>query len=450
MIEQFGNANVITVTNEDGQALAGAKILIGQKLGNPFQGNFLTTNAQGKVAAPEAWTDTQPVTVHAPGYVRLTHFGRRSAMLGFQLRKATKEPSLELNGVTNGHEVKNSDGQADFGLVISALTRNDVLAFDLNKVISNKMDIIKVMGQELPVPSNVTLPKQRENYILPITIDKPGYRLYFGEKGTQRVFAAKARFPFKKVVNELRANKKFYELINEFDLLGGIVRDVSISATKTRLDLDVAELSFTETRSIKAPDVSNNEVLISLATADMNGWLVPTDVKRLTSNETRKMSVLTGQTPYSVSVLKRADEFEGSEGTDRLSAVILPFKNGVNPQFLDLIRNPRVASNGEVQIQKPKPVLNVNELATYAIYSDVREIPAGGDVKIPFLVRLWEVYAPEWVDTLSMPVWPEGTPEPAKKRWEVTYIGSQTRNSAELGQPTIDAATHVTHSSVDF
>lgn len=439
----------ITVLGESGQPLAGAKILIGSGLNEPFAGNFLTTDAKGQIMRPNAWTSAQAITVQAGGHVRVTHFGRSPGGATFRLRAQSKVPTLEISGITTGHTVRDGDGQVDFGLVMSALTRNDILAFDLTKVISNRFDTLSIMGQRLDIPSNIALPRQRENYILPIRLEKPVYRLSFAEQKVERVFAAQGRFPLKAVVDELRRGTPFHELINQFSLIGGVVRDIQIR-NGGRIDLPVNETTFSTRRELRAPALGAQEVMVSLSVADLNGWLVPTDVKRLSSNETRALGVMNGATNLALGVLKNVSEFEGPS-VDRVSATILPFTNGLRPDFLPLIRDPEVISDSEIRFDRPgQAPSQVNQLGTVAIYSEVKEIPIGNGSSLPHLARLWEVYAPAWVDRMNLPVWPEGTPKPLKKRWEVAYIGSQTKQTAELGQNLIDAATHVTHSSKDF
>lgn len=435
------------VVDANNRPLAGAKILVGDALNSPIPNNFLTTDSTGQVRMPEGWTTPLPVTVEAAGHVRLTHLERRPGGGILRLRKPAQVPTVEMNGRTTGHAIKDYDGYMDFGLVISGLKRNDILAFDIGKVISAQVDTISVMGQSLDVPSNIALPRQRESYILPITIDKPQFRLSFADAGEQVVFAARGRFPFKKVIDEVRARKKFYELINHFDIQGGVVRQI---AARAGYELPVNELNFTTKRTFKAPSIRSSEVLIGLAAAEMNGVMIPTDVKKIESKQSMAMSVEGSSPALAIGVLKNASEFEGGTGgADRLSAVLLPFGSGVAPQFLDLIANPRFVSD-EVQMTRPRALNGVHELATLAIFSDVREIPMGSNGSLPFLIHKWEVYAPSWVEKMDLPQWPLATPQPTKKRWEVTFIGSQLKEAAELGQPVIDAATHVTHSSLDF
>lgn len=296
----------------------------------------------------------------------------------------------------------------------------------------------------------MALPRQRESYILPIRLEKPSYRLSFAKEGVQRVFAAQGRFPFKSVVDDARKGVPFYDLINHFSIMGGVVRDLQIKGPG-KVDLPVNELKFATRRNFKAPALGGNEVMISMAVADLNGWLVPTDVKKLGSNESRALSVMNDGNILALGVLKKSDEFEGA-GMDRLSAVLSPFTtSGFTPQFLSLIPDPQVLSSGDLRFTRPSQApSSVNALATIAIYSEIKEIPTNNGKTIPFLSRLWEVQAPRWVDGMNLPTWPEGTPKPLKKRWEVAYIGSQSKQNVELGQAVIDAATHVTHSSKDF
>lgn len=435
---------VLTVTDEIGTPLAGAKILIGTANNMPFAGNFLVTDANGQVEVSEAWITAEPVTAQAKGFVRLTHMAQEPRSMTLRLRRATVKPALELTGVTNGHPVQDRDGFVDFGLVISAMNRADSLAFDLNRIVSSEMDVISVMGQTVEIPSNITLPRQKESYILPITLEKPAYRMYFSETGVHRVFAARGRFPFKQVIDEVRAKKPFYELINHFTITGGSVKDVNVRTNKTRVDFNVNELKFTDKRAVRAPSLPSGQVFIAAAVADMNGYMVPTDFKRLTSGQRVSLALLPQQTYMMVGLLKNGNEFEGA-GTDRLSSVVVPFTDGLQPVPLNLIEDPKVASDGDLLIKRPPAQNGVHELATYGLLSEIRE---EGKVKTPY--RLWEVYAPGFAGVLDLPEWPEGTPLPAKKRWEATYIGSLTHQQAELGAPVVDAATHITHSSVDF
>lgn len=443
----------VLVVNESGAAITGAQVLIGEALNTPFTGNFLVSGGDGMVPQPAGWTMTAAVTAQASGYVRTTYFARApGGCLTMVLRKTAQTPSFKLSGETKDTTVVSNDGYADFGLVISALTRSDLLAFDISKVISAQMDTISALGQKIEIPSNITLPRQTESYVLPITLDKPSYRLYFGEKGSQKIYAAKGRFPFQSTIDKVRNRKKFYELLNDFTIMSGVVRDLPVADGQ---NLPVNEIAFTGKRAFKAPALGSGEILIALAAFDVKGAMMPTDVKRIEANETRNLTINSAAPAIAIGVLKNETEFEsGSGGTDRLSAVILPFNSTLSPSFIPLIPNPRLV-NGELFVTRPGPLTGIHELATLAILSDVKSVQVGSTT-LPFLIHQWEAYAPQWVDHMTFPQWPSArtdesaAPAGAKKRWEVTFIGSQLKDTAEMGQPVIDAATHVTHSSLDF
>ncbi|MNY51705.1 hypothetical protein D3C86_1873200 [compost metagenome] len=73
-----------------------------------------------------------------------------------------------------------------------------------------------------------------------------------------------------------------------------------------------------------------------------------------------------------------------------------------------------------------------------------------GSAKVKLMTPLWDVYAGSWVETMKLPQWPGETPVTGKKRWEVNFVGSQTASQSAVGPAMIEAATHVTHSSVTF
>lgn len=349
--------------------------------------------------------------------------------------------------MTTGHRVQNGDGQVDFGLVMAALSRMDILSFNLNKVISAQVDKFDVLGFKMELPSNIAVPKQRESYTLPVNLEKPQYRLFFPRNDTYRVFAAQGRFPLKKVVDGFRAGKKVYELVNEFSITGGVVRDVAMNGN-TITDFPVNELAFTTKKTFKATGVANTEVLIALALADMNGYMIPTDFKRLTGSQAVPLSTYAGAPNLAAAVLKNAEEFEGP-GIDRISVVMVPFNGTVAPQMLPLIPSPRLSATG-LEMTRPRALDGVAELATMAMLSDIQEMPSGSGT-LPFLVNMWEVYSPEWVSGMNLPQWPGSPVQGKKKKWEVTFLGSkQLKVPAELGQAVIDASTHFTHSSLDF
>ncbi len=132
----------ITITTIEGQAIPGAQILIGEALDAPFSGNFLTTDANGQIEIPAGWTMETAVTVQAPGFLRTTYWAQTPGALTLKLRPMTTQAQHEVRGNTQGLPIQDKDGFVDFGLVMPAFSKIDMLSFDIDKVISPQSDRI--------------------------------------------------------------------------------------------------------------------------------------------------------------------------------------------------------------------------------------------------------------------------------------------------------------------
>lgn len=440
-------ANYITVKTLEDQPIAGAQILIGDALDNPFKGNFLTTNKDGQVQIPSDWSSVESVTISAPGFVRSTYFAQNPGSLTIKLRKPSTKTQHEVRGVTQGLPIVDKDGWVDFGLVMPALTKFDLLAFDINTVISPQFDKTSAMGQDINIPSNISLPKQAERYSLfTITLDKPIYRIYYGQPGVNRVFAARGRFPFKSTVDAVRGGSEFYDLINDFKINGGAIRDIDIKSTQTVLDMPTQELNFADPKGVTTPTVRGDELFLAVGLAHQSGYLIPTDVKKATQSTKLNINTLPGAQQYLLGVVKKSADMK--TGGDRMSTTLIPLTSGVTPAMLPLIPDPTV-SGDEVLMPKFSSITGVNPIATYSILSREEEV-VQGSAKVKIFVPQWEVYAQNWLERMKVPQWPNELPSSGKKRWEVNFVGSQTASQSDLGPAIIDSATHVTHSSVTF
>lgn len=441
----------LRIVGADLEALPGAKVLIGSELDHPFAGNFLVADAAGYIELPSGWTEAAAVTIEAPGYIRATYFGQTPGDRTYRLRKknAAITQQFEVTGLTTGHNIVEKDGYVDFSMVIPALTRNDFLSFGMDTVISPQADIMSILGQDTEVPSNFTFPKQKENYFLPVTIEKPVYRVYLPEGGAQKVFAARGRFPFKSTVDKLRKDAKIQDVVNDFTLMGGGVKDLMISGPRTKVDIGVKEFDFKHKISVAAPSFAGDETLLVVGVAHMNEYMIPTDVKNFKSGE-KKHIVALDATASVFSVLKKTKDIESDEpGSDRLSAALVPAAGGAAPALLPILGDPALAGNGDLLLPKMNSIRGVNPLATYAVISQIRDGSQGKE-KIEVYDKYWEMYAPRWAEVVSLPQWPEGQHLPGKKLWEVTLIGGSNVSDVDLGPAMVNNASHVTHSSLEF
>ena len=441
--------NQITVKTLDDQAIAGAQILIGDALNSPFEGNLLTTNSAGQINIPAAWSEALPVTIAAPGFVRVTYMNIEPGSLNVKLRKMNTVNQYQVKGTALGLPIQNGDDQIDFGLVMPAFTKMQLFSFNIDSIVSSQSDMISAMGQDIPIPANLSLPKQSEKYaFFTINLDKPAYRVYFGQPGIQRIFIAKGRLPFKSTMDSLRGGKQFWELINSIKISGGAVRDLNITGKQMSLDLPTNELNFTDAKNITAPQFRGDEALMAAAITNQSGYLIPTDVKRLSAGQKVSLNALGGSPSSALVVLKKSEDW--TSGADRVSTAMMPFAANSTPQVLPLIGNPTISGNGyELTFPQFSTVDGVNPIGTLSVLSVEVEVQQGPD-KVKLMNPTWEVYAEKWATNLKVPNFPGDRFGNGKKRWEVNFLGSQTASQAAPGAAMIESATHVTHSSATF
>ena len=443
-----GETHVLRVLNTEGAAVAGATVVVGTAVNAPFEGNQFVTAADGTFTVPADWNSAEMVTIQAPGYVRSTYLGQMPAGQSLTIRKQFSEPKYELSGKGTGFQVKDKDGLVDYALMIQPLGRKELFMFDLSMVISSEMDEIEVMGQQVLVPANISLPKQKESYILPVTIEKPRYHIPFYEAGEKTVYTIKGQFPFKKVIDEMRDNKKFFELINYFTLQGGSIKKVNITKTKEVVDLPVNELKFDQSRTVKVPNYNANEYIIALPGSQYQGQLYPTDVKRVESGATVKMTTAAGSEPLLLLVLK--DSREAAVGTGSLSTALVPFTNGVAPTLLPIVGAPKITGLLKVEIPTLRKTVSVQEHGTFAVLSTV-VVKQVGSFGYEIVTPQWDVYGHEWVSGFQLPELADNPRLNGTKRWEVSLIGgTETRNPVVLGPTVFEQATHASHSFLDF
>jgi len=442
------NASVITVLSADNQPLAGAQVLIGDAEGTPFTGNFLTADSDGQVALPAQWTTAQSVTVAATGYVRTTYLEQQPGPLVFNLNKQPQTTQYEVTGSAQDLPIANNDGFIDLALNLPGLSKQDMMIFDLSNIISSQNDSISTLGQTLPIPSNISLPNQSEKYLfLKVTLNKPVFRVYYTQPGMNRLYAVRARFPFKTVVDALRGGSNFLDILNTFTLSGGVARDVTIAGAKTQQDMPMTELNFTDKKTVAGPTLGSDEAFMVIGAFQQDGYMMPSDVKRLTSGESISLNNLPNGDQYVLGVLKKSADFNDSSN-DRMSTVLLPFTEGVAPQALPLIEAPTVSGN-TLSLPSVASVSGVNALGTFVRLSAELKEPQGA-TSVTVHYPVWEVYASGWINQANIPQWPQDQAISSSKRWEVSFIGSQTSSQSALGPAMMEAATHVTHNSVSF
>jgi hypothetical protein len=449
------SSTALTITDPAGNPVNGARVLIGLRENAPFPGNLQTTDANGQVKKPSAWNDRQPITVDADGYVRVTYFGRSpSDGTTLVMKHAITPKRLEFTGETQGFGTLTKDGFLDAGLVFPMITRSQLASVQVANLISQETDTISVFGQHLEVPSNVTLPKQTETYVLPITLNKPKFRTYVGEEGTHTFVATHARFPFREMVDASRNGKSLFDLINRFEFRQAGFVDATLTTESTKGDIPVNQVTFSPKLPITAPSYSAPYTMLALVLPEKDAKYFVSDIKNVASGATMTLRApeQMGQ-GLLVSVLKDMSGDGGSTvgaAAESMSISIAPTNQSQAIDFLKTPKAPEVRATSLV-LDPPASVNGVNASLTYAVLNKIDLIDVG-QIKLEKKSAQWELYSESWAQALDLPELPVVGPQPRGAfRWEVTFAGEKSANApVALGPAALEKASHVTRSAVDL
>lgn len=478
---QLFNNDTLTVVDEKNQPVPNAIILLGYETGNPFPGNTLTTDATGAVSIPADWKAALPLTVQAQGFITSTIPVALPGATTIQISHQEAPGQIEVKGTTMDFGRLKDDGKVHFGLIFPAISRAQMLAFDLSTVISPQNDTISVIGNSVNIPSNITLPQQTVTYIFPLDFNKPDYRVYLRSPGAYHMSATHGSFPLSRVVSDIRAGKPMFELINYFTFIEGGEKDINVQDNMAGQDMSVHQTQFNAQVAVKAPAFPANNVMVSLALQEKNGLLTPTDMKRLTSGQSMNLkssavapSVLSVLMVDANAVTLQAMEFAhrmfapldlidgylvnnnlmGSKPQDfsRLSFALLPAQNGVAPQFLPLIGAPSM--NGSVmKLDAPALPAGLTPVATYMVLSEIESISGADKVTSEQRTRLWEVWSGAFLQQVELPKISFTRNPNRKYRWDVMFLARPSSFVSESVKPNVvdlSTITHVTRNALDI
>lgn len=440
-------AGHVIVADQAGQPVAQAKIMIGARENVPFPGNVLTTDADGKIVLPAQWVDAQPVTVEASGFVRATWISQAPQALALQLRRKVQNQRMELKGKATGFKNLKQDGWVDVGVIFPALRKDQLASLQVTDLVSPEVDTITVMGQSINIPSNVSLPKQDERYFFTITLDKPVFRSYLPEPRTWKMVAAHARFPFEEVVDDLRAGKSFFDVLNYFEFKSASIKDITLSSTTTNQDLSVTDTVFDAKVDVTAPRFPSSQTMLAVSVAENGGLLYPTDVKKLGPTETRRLVSPKGAPGFLVGALRDTNAPTSGAGADAMSVVISPNTGTSKFEFLEIVKAP-IARGSTLGLNPPKSsVASVTPAATYATLSKIDRVTSGS-MQIDRKSPVWDVYATGWANSIELPEM--GSAISGSHRWEVLFGATSQGTSVNLNPNLIEGLTHVSKSAVDL
>lgn len=451
----------ITVTDLEGQAIAGAKIQIGPVLGQPFAANLLTVDASGKVVAPNGWQEATVVTIDAPGFIRASYFAQSPGSHTYKLRRADAPKSLQLQGQTTGFGNLTGNGVLDLSLVFSAVPRSDVASLELTQLIGTGVDKVSVYGETLELPSNLSVPKQTETYfmIVPVTLDKPSYRLSVAKPGSYRFAAVHAQFDFKKTIDDMRDGKSFFDVINRIQFRSYSTRDLTIQQPNQAADFKLGATPLKASVAVRASGLPKGYAMVATSLVESGGYSVVTDVKRLLEGESRTLmtapparNAKSDPSRLLVRTLKKYDakrtNFSGSD-YEELSAIVS--NAGANPAagFLPILK-PIVSKGRSIVFDPPKLPVGLQAGLTQVTLSKV-EIVGSGQLWLVKKSPRWDLYAPEFAKEMTLPsLGAEPWAVKGQYRWELLYAAGASVSESQMGPGATSDFSHVTKTAIDF
>lgn len=469
----LANAVTAKVIDQTGAPLVGVTVLIGTALDQPFKGNQVTTNEKGEFTVPTEWQGELPISISGPDLVRTTIFKALPTQTTYSVSRGDGDQKLELEGRMNGFGDLRTDGKVDVGVFVPSLQRSQFIYFDISWLVSPETDIIRILGREVAVPSNIVLPRQEERYIFPITLDKPNFRMFVRRPGNYRFLSLHGQFPLKKVVDDIRGGASAMAMINHITLKQASILDLNVSGKQANLTPQVNQIQFSQNIPVTMPTLKNNEVVVSVALSQMDetDLYLPSDIRRINSQETTRLNTPVGaKESFVLSALLRESLAPMTVNTPDLNllspdtldlpidilyrgfgpkvsaedsfkqvSLTLHGADGVAPKFLAHVSPPQVQGD-KVIVTPPALVDGVTPVGVLVLYSAIKG-QGQGEMKVEQRTRLWELWTPNWdAREFSLPQLPNLGQVPADNyRWEVLYLGRSGNKDI----------THVTRNAID-
>lgn len=451
---EANESQVIQISNDQGHSIPDARLLLGDT--DATGSNWLATNEKGQVAIPTTWTQQQDVTVEAPGYVRITIKDQAPKPVNVVLRKKSQVPSLSMKGTVTGITTKDKDGYVDFAIALDSMTKKDLLNFNINKIVSPWTEKISVMGFEFPIPQNIFVPRQKESYILTVTLQKPWFNLFYDSYGKKSIYTLQGKFPMKKVISELQDKKPYYELVNLFDFSSSGQLSYDFLNTTTQPTVNSAQIKLDKDYTVTAPKVDTGQVALGISAFKENGSYQPLDVKYMHSEQTVKFKSTSTTTPFFIGVVKNNTEFEGdTANAERMSVSIDAPSTTMN--YLPLMNQPTWVSATNLQIDLPTVSQNdFEDQGMVVVVSEMQSITLPDGKVTKYKIPVWEVHTSQWSPYLAIPN--IDSPNSTPKRVEVTLLAKKVDNSGQQNPLTIistheervETSTHLTKSARDY
>lgn len=428
------NENAFVLQSE-GNLIAQAEVYLNNKL-------IGSTDLNGAVQIQKSWEFPATLTFKKLGFITTSFHAVGPQAQLFTIDPVEGNGRIEVRGQTTGYGRLKKDDILDFSILVPTLTTNSLIHFDMSYFISSETDKIDLrFGKSMTVPSNVVFPDQTEKYLFfNIRINKPLYRMYFRKPGTYNLVALHGQARFSELVDK-GTGTPIFDLLNSFNFKQAGVESFSLNADISK-NIAIDKMLFDKKVKITAPGLISNHTLLAAALKPYGEQLIPTDIKRLYSNQTTLLNTASVGDTYTLSVLKREPQAALDNTLTQLS-LSLEKINHYNhvPTLLPLIRAPQVFED-KILSKAPNFADQIRPIGTWYVLSKVEQFYIENEL-IEKKTRLWSHWNQNgWVEQIAIPKL-EWEKKPNEiYRWEVIYLGKHNDSELEV--------SHISKNATDF
>lgn len=390
------------------------------------------------------------------------------ALADFSNSAVSLEGFYEITGTTKNYSIKDKDGFVDFSLVIPAMTTEEIINFDMGKIMSPLSDDISVASKKFQVPSNLSLPEQTESYFLSFTLQKLQYRAYLQQPGNYTMYALQGKFPIKEAINGFQNGKSIFEMVNLFTFLSGGAKAIEVKGPVKDVTLAVDAIKFDQQVAVTAPSYSQDKGMLAISLFKQGDEFYPVDLKQVLTKQTSKLVHRSGAQQYVLSLLMNnsqqamVDYFDGNIGRSivdsakanvdlsQLSYTLLPIKWGAAaPEFLPVIGAPQF-NKAQASVTVAALPSKIATSVPYATALVLSEVQTGGSDSFPIDVKrtLWLTTAMGWQKEFKIPTEVMAMIKKNHYSWDVLFLATpQVENDTQI---VWDKVTHVTRNLTKF
>lgn len=442
----------LQIVDHRSQPVPFAQILIGMAANEPFPNNFIVTDEQGIATVPTDWQTPLPVTIEASPYARITYYNQLPSRKIYPLGTRFYEPKPEISGTTAGYTQLKNDGIVDLSIVHEVFQREAVPTFRLEDILSSQIDILDVVGRKIPLPSNLSLPKQTESYIIPITLQKNKFRMIPKPQAESiyKFAAVHAKANLERLISKFSKGAPILDIINEFNTMG---RGMGSTVVENQeFTIAVNQVKLQSEILVLPPARMSSEIVIGIALSQSsdNEWVVE-DIKNLAPDRPTPLKVSKLESSRLLYIKATTEHLRTMKEVSLSSYLEVEPTSTVRP-LLDLVPPPIFSTPNTFIAFPPADFSKIYSDATYCVLSKIEERD-NGSYRYEIRRVLWEFYSPQWTQETKIPLWPVISEEldiSQTNRFEVYFLGGTQPIQKELAPSIMKQVTHVSRSNTNF